>query len=118
MPALVRDRLDLVLGLFNHLTKFLVDLFEFLIRSIVEIDHHIPGVLVRADQLIDLKMKRPAVAVLRVLNEKHHEKCDDGGTRVDDQLPGVGVMKRGPEEGPRDDNNDGETKSDRRTGNG
>src|SRR5438093_9261111 len=45
------------------------------------------------DQLIELELNRGAVPVLAVLNQKHHKKSHDGCRRVDDQLPGVAVMK-------------------------
>jgi len=47
---------------------------------------------------------RLRVAVLSVLNQKHHQEGNDRGSGVDDQLPGVGEMKRRPGDGPdRDD---------------
>jgi len=36
------------------------------------------------------------MAVLCVLNQKHHEKRDDCRGGVDDQLPGIGKMKSRP----------------------
>ena len=41
----------------------------------------------------DLESER---AVLGVLNQKHHEKDNDGRRRVDDELPGVAVLKERP----------------------
>ena len=43
------------------------------------------------------------VAVLRVLNQKHHQKSDDGRSRVDDQLPRIGKMKSGAGDEPHED---------------
>src|SRR5947207_4747455 len=40
------------------------------------------------------------VAVLRVLDQKDHQKGDDGRRGVDDQLPSVGKMKRWSGENP------------------
>jgi hypothetical protein len=34
-------------------------------------------------------MNSLGVAVLGVLNQKHHQECDDGRARVDNQLPGI-----------------------------
>src|SRR5437660_4340634 len=44
------------------------------------------------------------IAVLGVLNKKHHQKGHNRGTGVDDELPGVGKMKHRP--GHRPDCND------------
>jgi hypothetical protein len=33
------------------------------------------------------------VTVLSVLNQKHHQECDDGRGGVDDQLPGIRKVK-------------------------
>jgi len=43
------------------------------------------------------------IAVLRVLNQKDHEKGDDCGGRVNDQLPSVGKMKSGSGNEPDED---------------
>jgi hypothetical protein len=55
-------------------------------------------------------MQNVVVPVLRVLNQKHHQECD-GGRRIDDQLPGVVVVKIWPGERPYADQNDSSEKS-------
>jgi len=47
---------------------------------------------------------RLRIAVLRVLNEKHHQKSNDGGARIDNELPGIGKMKDRTGAGPDNDN--------------
>jgi hypothetical protein len=34
-------------------------------------------------------MQDIGIAVLRILDQEHHQEGDDGGRSVDDQLPGV-----------------------------
>ena len=34
------------------------------------------------------------IAVLGVLNQEHHQECDDGRARINNQLPGIRKMKR------------------------
>jgi hypothetical protein len=46
-----------------------------------------------ADQLVQLRLQCRAVAVLRVLNNEHHQKRNDRGTGVDDQLPSVRIAE-------------------------
>jgi len=46
------------------------------------------------------------IAVLRVLNEKHHQESNDGGAGIDNELPGIGKMKDGTSARPdHDDQN-------------
>ena len=46
------------------------------------------------------------IAVLGVLNQEHHQECDDGRAGINNQLPGVRKMKRGSGHGPNyDDEN-------------
>ena len=40
------------------------------------------------------------VSILCVLNQKHHEKCDDRRSGIDDELPRIGKMKGRPCEDP------------------
>jgi hypothetical protein len=51
------------------------------------------------------------VAVLRVLDQKHHEKGDDRRGGVDDQLPGIGKMNRWSGENPDKNSEHGSSKS-------
>jgi hypothetical protein len=57
----------------------------------------------RAQQLVQLDLDRLGVAVLRCLDEEHHEEGDDGGERVDHELPGVAEAEERARERPCDD---------------
>src|ERR1051326_7556634 len=48
-------------------------------------------------------MHSRAIAVLRVLDEKHHQKGHDGGASIDDQLPGVAEPKQRSSDEPHRD---------------
>ena len=48
-------------------------------------------------------MKGFGVAVLGILNEEHHEESNDRGGGVDDELPGIGEVENGAEDGPDHD---------------
>ena len=57
-----------------------------------QLAEHLPfvaGGLIDPDQLIELEMQRRAIAVLCILDKKHHEKCDDGCARIDYELPNI-----------------------------
>jgi hypothetical protein len=45
------------------------------------------------DEFVEFDLERRAVAILRVLYQKHHQEPDDGCPCIDDQLPSVGKMK-------------------------
>jgi len=49
--------------------------------------------LQRPDQFIQLEVDGTSIAVLRVLNEKHHQKSNDCRSRIYDELPRIAVMK-------------------------
>src|SRR3954452_5812118 len=50
------------------------------------------------------------IAVLSVLNDEDHEKCDDSSGGIDDQLPGIAKVENRAEHGPNDNGGDRETK--------
>ena len=54
-----------------------------------------------ADQFVELGLHGRAVAVLRVLDQEHHQEGDDRGAGVDDQLPGVAKAEDRPASPPR-----------------
>jgi len=92
---------------FELLFKF----FQILIRKVFKIDQFVSRAFECADDLVQLQLKCLGIAVLRVLNEKHHQERDDGGASVDDELPGIGEMKSWPGESPDhdDQNRNGES---------
>ena len=50
---------------------------------------------------------------MSVLDHEHHQKCDDGGRGVDDELPGVGPPKDRAGASPNYDNRNGEKERQR-----
>ncbi len=89
-----------VLGLFAELLKLLFELLQVLIGEIFEIDKFIARAPDGADELIQLQLHGLGVAVLCVLNKKHHQEGNDRGGCVDDKLPGIGKMERWPSKYP------------------
>src|SRR5262249_19804771 len=77
-------------------TKLTLDLVDFFVRAVLEIDQLIPGWFDAAQQFIELEVKRTRVAILGVLNQEHHQERDYGGAGIDDKLPGVGIAKEWP----------------------
>jgi len=87
--------------------------FEFLklfVRKLLEIDKLIARVFDRTNQFVQFEMHCFSVTVLRVLNQKYHQKRDDGRGGVNDELPGVGKMKDRSRQEPNKDHDYGRSK--------
>src|SRR5216684_175752 len=90
-------------GPFAQALKLLLEFFQLLVGKFFEIEQIVPRAAKRTNQLVEFQMKCFSVAVLRVLNQEHHQESNDGGACVDDELPRVGIMKRRPRQGPNND---------------
>ena len=93
-----------------------MQLLQFFLRQVLDGGNLIFGPLDRNDQLGKLELDRERIAVLGVLNEKHHEKCHDRRRGVDDELPGIAVAEQGPGNRPGRDYEDGDCKGERLAG--
>src|SRR6266496_2057811 len=82
--------------------------FEVFVGKLLEVDHRCAGASYAFDKFIQLQVNRFCVAVLRVLNQKDHQKGDDRRAGVDDQLPGVRIVKHWTGDRPRHDDSYGE----------
>ena len=67
------------------------------------------------DQFIQIQVDRFCITVLRVLNQKDHEKRDNGGVGIDDELPSIGIVKEWAGESPNYDYPDRNRKGPART---
>ena len=77
----------------TFLFKDRLDPFQFRFCQMFDSDELVPRRGYGADQFIDLGLNGRAVAILRILDQEDHEEGYDGRTGVDDQLPGVGIVK-------------------------
>src|SRR5215510_2755282 len=59
-----------LLPLFERV-KLTLDLINFFVRAVLEIDQVVAGLLDAAQQFIELEVKCARIAVLRVLNQEH-----------------------------------------------
>ena len=87
----------------GELLVVLAQQIERLVVELLEIEEHVARLLRHPDQLVDLDMHGGGVAVLRVLDHEHHQEGDDGGRRVDHELPGVAEAEERPQHRPNDD---------------
>jgi hypothetical protein len=66
--------------------------FQFFVGEFLDIDHLVMSVPDGANNLVELEMDGAGIAILRVLNQEHHEESDDRSRSVDHELPSVGVI--------------------------
>src|SRR5688572_28579740 len=77
----------LVVGVFTDCPEFVLQTREFLFGLFLELNQLRTSSFYRRQQLVELEMDRMGMTVLSILNEEHHEKCDDRRAGIDDQLP-------------------------------
>src|SRR5215207_7757259 len=65
----------------------IADARELVLFELFEIEQRGVRALGTADQLVELDLYGLRIAVLRVLNQEHHQECHDGGSGVDHELP-------------------------------
>lgn len=70
------------------------------------------GALCSPDQFVEFELHCFAIAILRVLDEEHHQERDDRCSGVNNELPCVGIVKEWSSECPHDNNSDGKHKHD------
>ncbi len=73
------------------------------LAQVLDIDEPVARPVDGGDDFVELQLHGAGLLVLGPLDEKHHEEGDDRGTRVDDELPGVGVSERGTRQDPDSD---------------
>ncbi len=87
-------RVALVIGLgVTNPLELLLQPIEFFIREGFEIDEMRACSFYASEQLIKFQMNRLCIAVLRVLDQENHQERDYRRAGIDDQLPGVGIVK-------------------------
>ena len=96
-----------VLGSLARAPELCFELLKLLIGKGLEIDELIARVFDRANEFVQFQMNCFGIAVLCVLNQKHHQKRNDGRGRVNDELPCVGKMKGGSSNEPDSNNEHG-----------
>ena len=67
-------------------------LIQVQIGKILDVDHLVLGLVDGVDKLIQFQVDRPSIPTLSVLDQEDHQERDDRSTRIDHELPSVGVM--------------------------
>jgi len=87
----------------SELDKCRFDFLDFGFGLFFQAHQRIPSSLVDPDQLVEFELKRLRVTILRVLDHEDHQKRDNRGCRIDDELPGIGPAKEGARNQPHTD---------------
>lgn len=94
-------------GEFAELVIVFADHLEFLFGHVFDVDEPVAGEFVGGDEFIELKLDGEAVFILTFLDKEYHEKGDEGGGRVDEDLPAIGEMEEGAADRPAEDETEG-----------
>jgi len=68
---------------------------EIFIGKFFQIDEFISSAFQRSNYFVEFQMSRFSIAVLRILNQKDHQKSNNCRPGIDNQLPRIRIMKRG-----------------------
>ena len=99
-------RLGDLLVAFSHFGEALVvdaEDFQLGLGEVFDGDETVACPFEGGHDLVELELHRQGVAVLSPLDEEDHQKRDDGGAGVDDELPRIGVVEERPGRGPEQD---------------
>src|SRR6185437_13998588 len=113
LPPCLRDLFVLAgapgLTLFADSFVLLFQFVQLFVRELFHVDQIIAGGIVGAYEFIQLQVDGFSIAVLGVLDEKHHQEGNQAGCCIDYQLPCIRVMKIAARQPPEDqDGNRGE----------
>jgi hypothetical protein len=89
---------------------------ELFFAEIFEHDQFVAGSFDGADEFVEFEMDRFGIAILHVLDEENHQEGDNRGAGIDDELPGVGEVKKRAGDGPKCDDEKGDGEGDRGAG--
>ncbi len=69
---------------------------DFFVGKFFKIDEFISSAFQRSNYFVEFQMSRFRIAVLRILNEKDHQESDNCRSGINNELPGIRIMKRRP----------------------
>lgn len=69
---------------------------EIFVGKFFKIDKFISSAFQRPNYFVEFQMSRFGIAVLRILNEKDHQESNNCRSGINNELPGVRIMKRRP----------------------
>jgi len=83
------------LRFFSNALELFLKAGEIFVGKFFKIDKFISSAFQRSKYFVEFQMSRFGIAVLRILNEKDHQKSNNCRSGINDELPGIRIMKRG-----------------------
>ena len=102
--------LDMRQRQFGALPALVVQFFQLFVREILDRGKFVAGLLHGENQLGQFELNSERVAILGMLNQKHHQESNDGGASIDDELPGIAIVEDWPGRDPSQHHDDREQK--------
>jgi hypothetical protein len=95
----------------RYSAKFFLEFGDLLVTQIFQVHEAVSRAFNGMNQFVELEMNSFSVAILGVLDQKHHEECNNRRARIDYQLPSIGEMKERARQSPDNDEADGNEES-------
>ena len=84
------------LRFFANALKLFLKAGKIFIGKFFKIDKFISSAFQRSNYFVELQMSSFGIAVLRILNEKDHQESNNCRSGINNELPGIRIMKRRP----------------------
>ena len=89
--------------LLSYLPVLLAQFVKLLLLDLLKVKHAVLRTLRHTNELVELEMNCFGIAVLRALNQEHHQKCDNRCGGIDHKLPGIAEVEERTRRNPEDD---------------
>jgi hypothetical protein len=80
---------------FANALELFLEAGESFVGKFFQIDKFISSPFQRSDYFVELQMSCFGIAVLRILDEKDHQESNNCRSGINNELPGIRIMKRG-----------------------
>jgi hypothetical protein len=84
-----------------------LDFFQIIRAESFKVQHGVVRTMGRPNDFVKLQLYGRIVTVLAILDQKHHQKCNDGSSRIDYQLPAIAIVKQRSGDSPKNHNANG-----------
>jgi hypothetical protein len=99
------------LSSFSNALELFLKTGDFFVGKFFKIDKFISSAFQRSNYFVEFQMSRFGIAVLRILNEKDHQESNNCRSGINNELPGIRIMKRRTGQSPNDDDENSAGKS-------
>src|SRR6266550_7444933 len=94
-PAHAARIVSLPLCFFANALELFLEAGDLFVGKFFQIDKFIASAFQRSNYFVEFQMSRFGIAVLRILNEKDHQESNNCRSGINNELPGIRIMKRG-----------------------